>query len=250
MTVDQLQAIEADASAVPVILPLPAQESREATIGKSSEKKSLPAIGRYAFPKLPPQQKEPPKIHWPTCEDKEEARACAKAARKIEAQMSSRRPAMLGFTSPRDGDGKTSLLLGMAPALAARTEGGILVVDANFNKPDLTTRLTTSLPQTADGPALILPTDQQRLSVFLQATRRLESAAAWMNGLRERWSRVLLDLPSLERAEATSLLCYCTGIYLVVRLGHTPRIAISEAARLIPRCGGKLLGCLVVGDRD
>ena len=51
------------------------------------------------------------------------------------------RPAVVALTSPGDGDGKTGLLLALAPQLAHRIAGGILVVDANFRKPDLTARL-------------------------------------------------------------------------------------------------------------
>jgi hypothetical protein len=61
---------------------------------------------------------------------------------------------------------------------------------------------------------------------------------------------VLLDMPSLEHAEATSLLSHCTGVYLAVRLGHTARSSIAEAARLIPIHGGRLSGCLVVGEEE
>ena len=44
------------------------------------------------------------------------------------------------------------------------------------------------------------------------------------------------------------MLRHCDGVCLVVRLGHTPRRAVKEAARVISICGGQFLGCVVVGD--
>ena len=48
--------------------------------------------------------------------------------------------------------------------------------------------------------------------------------------------------------ETVSLLRHCDGVCLVVRLGHTARRAVAEAARVISACGGRLLGSVVVGE--
>ena len=56
---------------------------------------------------------------------------------------------ILAFSSPGDGDGKTSLLLSLAPELAKRTAAGVLAVDASFRKPDLTARLAISADRTS-----------------------------------------------------------------------------------------------------
>ena len=96
------------------------------------------------------------------------------------------RPTVVALTSPGDGDGKTSLLLALAPQLARRIAGGILVVDANFRKPDLTVRLGVpaarrwgsscaatlgatvqpSPQQAAARPSVVYPTNLQQLNVL------------------------------------------------------------------------------------
>ena len=59
---------------------------------------------------------------------------------------------MVMFTSPGDGDGKTDLLMALAPELAKHTTGSVLVVDANFRKPDLTSRLSLPAGQQPHRP--------------------------------------------------------------------------------------------------
>jgi len=71
---------------------------------------------------------------------------------------------------------------------------------------------------------------------------------AWIEELREGWSLVLLDMASLAHAEVAPLLGHCDGTYLVVRLGYTPRRAVTEAARVIRTVGGRLLGCVAWGE--
>ncbi len=66
-------------------------------------------------------------------------------------------------------------------------------------------------------------------------------------GIAEGWSLVLLDMASLTHAEVAPLARHCDGVYLVVRLGHTARRAVTEAASVIRGAGGRLLGCAVVG---
>jgi hypothetical protein len=65
--------------------------------------------------------------------------------------------------------------------------------------------------------------------------------------LREGWSLVLVDTPSLVHAEVAPMVQRCDGVYLVVRLGYTARRAVAEAAHVIRINGGRLLGCIAVG---
>ena len=44
---------------------------------------------------------------------------------------------------------------------------------------------------------------------------------------------MILDAPSLAHAEAAPLARCCDGAYLVVRLGHTARRAVAEAAHAL-----------------
>ena len=80
-----------------------------------------------------------------------------KLAEAIGRRLPADRPSVLALTSPGDGDGKTRVLTVLAPELARRTPGGVLAVDADFRKADLTgaadacreqnaRRLTSDLP--------------------------------------------------------------------------------------------------------
>jgi Mrp family chromosome partitioning ATPase len=245
---DSPDAIEANPSPMPVILPISQADRRKETPSENQAKQIPSAKIRYSFPLLPPVQKESPKVGWPECASEEEAAACAKAAEAVYRHLSSHQHAILALTSPRDGDGKTGAIVGIAPELAKLMPGGVLAVDANMHNPDLTSRLVLPFHRATAGPALIYPTNHAGLSVLLPGSHDRGLDPAWLVRMREDWPIMLVDLPSLEHPEATTLLCQCTGVYLVVRLGHTPIAAIAEAARLIPSHGGKLLGCLVIGE--
>ncbi len=276
---DALKQIET--AAPPVILPLPMGEKRgkgQGARGEGNEEVTslvprrwplVPSsIERFTFPALPELRErspapESPKVVWPECNDTETARACAETADGILRQLSLERPTVAAFTSPGDGDGKTSLLIALAPQLAKWIAGGMLVVDANFRKPDLTARLNMPPGETPTRPALIYPTNLPRLNVLPALRCRggsatatpthsctatpIKPAGSWIEELREGWSLVLLDTASLAHSEVTPLARCCDGVYLVVRLGHTTRRAVAEAARAIRGAGGRLLGSVVVG---
>lgn len=213
------------------------------------------AVERFTFPALP-QLTEPElpaessTVAWPKCNDAEVARACATTADAIVHQFSLERPRVVLFTSPCDGDGKTSVLVALAPQLARRIEGSILVADANLGKPDLTLRLSLPAADANARSVLIYPTNLPRLSVLpahRPAGPRFQGFdRSWLDELREAWPLVLLDAASLTHAEVAPMVSCCDGVYLVVRLGYTPHRAVAEAARVIHRSGGRLLGCVVV----
>jgi len=206
-----------------------------------------------------------PTAIWPLCGQPATARACAEAAETIFRRMQPNHPAILALCSPADGDGKTNLMVALAPELAKRT-GGALVIDADSHNADLTNRLTLSTAAARPGSAdLIYPTNQPGLYVMpirsrpastndgrkrtaLEATGvRRQWDRDWFDDLRERWPLALFDTASLEHVEASPILRYCDGAYLVVRLGHTALRAVGEAARVIRARGGRLLGNVVVG---
>jgi Mrp family chromosome partitioning ATPase len=214
-------------------------------------------IPRFAFPAVPepcdcPPTPEASQIVWPKCDNTEMARASAETAEGILRQLPLRRPTVVALTSPGDGDGKTSLLVALAPQLAKRIAGGVLVVDANFQRPTLTSQLNLSVSESDTGQLLIYPTNLQRLSV-LPAPPNIppQPLAAHLSPhqieeLREGWSLVLLDTASLTHPEVAPLARCCDGVYLVARLGHTSQRAVRQSARVIHAAGSRLLGCVVV----
>lgn len=304
-----IQQNETGTPPTPVILPLRANEARETT---NQGVKTPPDRGpggpggnlQFAFPELPPttvaqpssavpqKEMEPPTdgaptAIWPECGRPATVRACAETAETIYQRLQPNSATILALTSPGDGDGKTSLMISLAPELAKfircteRSEtflsdgegsytsgrspytGGVLAVDADFRKADLSSRLVLSTGAATDGStALIYPTNRPGLNVLpswggsctaipgatvqLSPQHRRRWNRDWFDDLRQRWPLVLLDTPSLEHAEAAPIMRYCDGVYLVVRLGHTARRAVAEAVLAIKARGGRLLGSVIV----
>lgn len=226
-------------------------------------------IPRFSFPAVPESHENPtrpaaPEVVWPVCPDAETNKAGAEIAEAILRRLSLHRPTVVALTSPGDGDGKTSLLVALAPQLAKAVAGGVLLVDANPRRPSLTAQLNVPAGERASEPRLIYPTNLQRLSVLpaphcwggsctaapgatVQRSPQQKGVDRLsIEDLREGWSLVLLDMASLAHAEVALLMHCCDGVYLAVRVGHTTRRAVRESARLIRASGSRLLGCVVV----
>jgi Mrp family chromosome partitioning ATPase len=218
-----------------------------------------PSVAHFQFPALLETPKRPaapktPQIMWPECA--QAIAAYSEMAIGILRQWSSSaneptfsldRHTVLALTSPGDGDGKTSLLLHLAPRLAERIANEILVVDANFRGSNLTTRLPVC-DDKATKKTLIYPTDLPMLNVLPSpsTSRPMTISSSLIEELRETWPLVVLDMPSLAQSNVASLTAACDGVYLVTRLGYTSRRSIAKAAKLLRSSGSRLLGCLVI----
>jgi Mrp family chromosome partitioning ATPase len=247
-----------DGNVPPVILPIGSPrvsgwETPQA-LSPGGDQRAM-QLNKFSFPAIGAQPGEAtldelPYAIWPKCACTEAVQAGVRLAKAVRSRLPSNRPAVLALTSPGDGDGKTTLLEIMAPELARRTPGGALVVDADFRKSDLTARLEIPAARNSTGSSLIYPTDLAGLNVLPMSRQRQSRGAdaGWINRMRENWPLTILDMASLRHAETAPVLRHCDGVCLVVRLGHTPRRAVKEAARIISICGGQLLGCMVVGD--
>jgi Mrp family chromosome partitioning ATPase len=250
------QASKAGVPTTPVILPM---ELARSSAGQAPPdhrffgQRRATRVEDFAFPAITPEDAESsaggaPGAIWPKCGCRETVQAGMKLAEAIGQRLPSGHPSVLAITSPGDGDGKTRVLTALAPELARRTHGGLLVVDADFRNADLTGLLALAASRTPGASPLIYPTDLPGLNV-LPMPPGLQSRyldAAWVEEIRENWPLTLLDMASLEHAETASLLRHCDGVCLVVRLGHTARRAVVEAGRVISTCGGRLLGSVVV----
>lgn len=242
-----------DVSMTPVILPsgLPGSSS---TNSRRLGERQASRVERFSFPAVPPDHEypaaqTPPGAVWPKCDCTESVQAGIELADAICANLSPHRPAVLALTSPSDGDGKTGVLTVLAPELARRIPAGVLTVDADFRKADLTSLLTLAASRVPEGVRLIYPTDIAGLNV-LPMPPGLQTHyfdAAWVKEIRKNGPLTILDMASLEHPETVSLLQHCDAVYLVVRLGHTSRRAVAEAGRVIKANGGRLLGSVVVG---
>jgi len=209
-----------------------------------------------------PAAPESPPAQPPDYLGREHARAYGRLAEKILAQLSSGRPASLMFTSTADGCGTTAVLRWLSRALPERIDGEVLLVDGNLRNPRLAPGLGIQpgqgladvLTRSADWRRVVQRTGVANLSVLPGATPPTLGArlpepldlAPLLAQLNSHYRLVLLDTASLLYPEVGPMAGCCDGVYLVVRLGHTLRRAVGEAASVIRKCRGRLLGCVVV----
>jgi Mrp family chromosome partitioning ATPase len=197
-------------------------------------------------------------------EAKEERGAFGAMARNVLAQLPGEGPAAIFFTSPTDGEGKTETILPLAEALIEESGRRTILVDANLHRPDLTREwrfnsrkgIFDVLAGEADWWEAVQETGIPKLSILLNnglATRQgiIAQPLAFselLDNLKREYRLVLIDGASLAHQETIPMVRHCQGVYLVVRLGHSRPRAVREARRVIEQAGGKLLGCIAVGD--
>jgi tyrosine-protein kinase Etk/Wzc len=218
-----------------------------------------PQSPELPWPPESPGPPESPKICWPY--RSESSASYERLAASLLTQRVVGRPATLLFTSPSDSDGKTELLIAFAPMLAARAQRRVLVVDADFRKSDLTTRLAAfndGLVGLLSGRSTIAevacPTTTAQLSILPHGSRlsleeggaQLSAWEAVLDYLKCCYPLVLLDAPSLAHVHVTTMGSFCDGVCLVVRLGQTSRRSVREAVQVIEASGGRLLGCIAI----
>ena len=205
----------------------------------------------------------PPSAPWPCLPNESHRQAYCELAERIVAQLPSDQAASLMFTSPCDGDGKTATLVPLAAAVLERIgDGEVLLIDCNFRTSELARRLGV---ESAGGLAdVLMGTTTWQRAVRRTVLPRLSVlpgmgfSMSWDNPpellnlepllteLADHYPLVMLDTPSLAHVETAPIGRFCTGVYLLVRLGHTPRRAAREAAAAIRHCQGKLLGSIVL----
>jgi len=199
---------------------------------------------------------------WPIQSTQQHALAYRQLAENVLSQVAPGGPAVLMFTSPGDGDGKTELLVSLAAALAQRTPPRVLLLDANLHKPDLAACLGIKavrglahvLAGVAKWQQVVQETSVPHLDLLPGVKSLLPDGSPpdqWnlrplLAELRSRYRLVLVDTASLAHAEVAPLAGCCDGTYLVVRLKHTTRRHLAKAVELIRDCHGHLLGSVVI----
>ena len=178
------------------------------------------------------------------------------------AQHAASHPATLLFTSPGDGDGKTELLMTLAPLLAARAQRGVLVVDGDFRRSDLTTRLAAFndglaglLAGTSTIAEVVCATTRTQLSILPHGNHlsleedRDAQLSAWkavLDDLKCRYPLVLLDAPSLANAHVAMMASFATACTWWSGWSKRRAVAVRESVRVIEATGGRLLGCVAI----
>lgn len=187
---------------------------------------------------------------------------CQMAA-NILAQLPAGRSAAVLFTSPAGECTTTRTVAPLAAILGETVRGGVLAVDARCGAAELAASFGVSarrgLREVLEGTArwqdVVRATPISNLHVLpgsegAGAAHSPQSGvlAAMLDQARRQYRLVLIDADSLDRPEASALARLCDGVYLVVRLGRTPRRAVLEAMDAARRVGGRVLGCVAAGD--
>jgi len=204
-----------------------------------------------------------PRVRWPIQPTPEHTWAYAELAERIVSQLPSDGPASLMFTSPSGRCGKTGMLVSLAGAILERTESDVLMLDADFRRPNLAARLGVqsagSLADVLTGVAgwqqVLRRTVLPRLSLLAGGrftTRggqppRLLNLQPLLAELNEHYRLVLINSSSLTDGEVGPITRYCTGTYLVVRLGQVTRREFREAIDVVEYYGGAVLGSVLLG---
>lgn len=158
--------------------------------------------------------------------------------------------------SAKPGDGKTFCAINLALSLAAERDLEVLLVDADFAKPDVMKQLGLD-----DGPglldaladdlldpeALVVPTDVPHLSVLpvgtqsvsdteLLASARTRAVLARLLAANPR-RLVIFDSPPALAASPASVLAMLVGqVMMVVRADRTPEGELAAAVAQLDAC--------------
>lgn len=155
----------------------------------------------------------------------------------------------IGFTSAVFGEGTSTLALGTSLSLASLGPGPVLLVDANWLQPSLTSDAgagsTRGLAEVLRGDAdfgdVLVPTGRPRL-MFLAAgdvsegRPPLGALPSFLEHARSRFGSIVVDLPPALVGESMVLpwAASLQQLFIVVRSGVTPlalaRRAVEEVA--------------------
>ena len=163
---------------------------------------------------------------------------------------------MILLCSAQPGDGKTFCAINLALSLAAERDLNVLLVDADFNKPDILGRLglkagrgllDTLGDASIDPETLVIPTDVPQLSILPAGTRTNADTEL----LRSDRARVVLDAllaadpdriilfdspPALAASPAAVLATLVGQTVLVVRADRSSEADLREAVALLDGC--------------
>jgi len=173
--------------------------------------------------------------------------------------MALRPPQTVLVTSSNAGEGKTTIAVNLALALAQQ-QGEVLLIDCDLRKPGVARALSL---HNEIGLSTVL-TGRDTLEASLQTFNGLPNLWALTTGplppnpaellssermgeilreLQQRFRHIVIDSPPLLMVtDATILSSSADGVILVVEAGLTPRKAVVRACRVLHGAGAKILG--------
>ncbi|WP_298672676.1 AAA family ATPase [uncultured Sphingomonas sp.] len=177
-------------------------------------------------------------------------------ARTIAAGAPERRARTILVGSGKPGEGKTFCAINLAISLAAERDVEVLLVDADFAKPDVMASLglddSTGLldiisDQTLDPEAFVLKTDVPQLSLLpagarshadteLLASVRTAQVLDQLLAADPRRIIVFDSPPALAASPASVLALLVAQVMLVVRADRTTDSDVREAVALLDGC--------------
>jgi Mrp family chromosome partitioning ATPase len=191
-------------------------------------------------------------------------RAYSELAKTVMGQFAKNSEAAILFTSPGDGEGKTSTVMGLAGVLARADSGKVLAVDGNFRRPGLADwvdieadrGLVEVLSGQAKWPEVIQTTGIDNLSILPSRADpsvddyavEYANLADLLSELRREFRFVLFDGASLRYPEVAKISWHFDGVYLVIELNRTSRSEARQAVRIVDDCDGRLLGCVLTNE--
>lgn len=176
-------------------------------------------------------------------------------------------PQTILVTSPGGGEGKTTISINIAVALAEAIGPGI-IIDADLRKPrlhsvfkidnktGLSKYLSGNIEFDSDDGKLIRPTALKGISFIPSGptppnpSELLYSARMkdLLDALQSLYSFVIIDAPPVMGMPDSILLSSLVdGTVLVVRAGETQKNALSETKRIFSTVNAKLLGVVLNG---
>lgn len=181
---------------------------------------------------------------------------------RVLQMMASRNLKTIAITSPRYGDGKTTIAINLALSLALDVKQTVLLVDLDLRKPNVhdflglrpEVGLTDYLLKDAPLPGCMVKPDRERL-VILPVAHPLEDSseilgtpkmAALAQELKSRYAdRVIVyDMPPLLTQDDTiAFLPLVDGVLLVVRDGVSEADDITQCMALLE--GKNFLGTIL-----
>lgn len=166
------------------------------------------------------------------------------------------------FTSPLNGEGKSTTVAYVATAMALHKGRKVLAVDLDLRRPRLNRHLGLDgsrglgdvLRKECSLDEAIIRTDVPGLHVLLPGSEDVDpqfllsapDLTPILDSLRERYDLVLLDVPALlPVADAVTLIPYCDGVVLVVMAGKTSRPHLTRTREICVGMGAKILGVVI-----
>jgi len=178
---------------------------------------------------------------------------------RLEGDETGRRARLLLVTSARVGDGKTTTSANLALTMAQEYQHKVVLVEADLRRPTLASLfgvrsepgLVDVLLGSASLDEALVEVPGQHLYILpagAAAARSTELLASTMmerviDGLRARFSRVVLDTPPMTLSDTHVLTRLADGVLMVVRAGITPRPAVERALAGVNR--EKLIGVVL-----